>query len=326
MILPLFNFFWLTTFSNFAYHEYMGEKGQALLIVVLVMTVALTVGLAAVTRSIVNIRIATQEEQSQRAFSAAEAGIEETLRGCTGTSCPTPAPPVGGFSNRTTYKVDVVDVSGGAILVNGGNLVPQDEGTQVLLVPFDRLQERPFNNSDLYQGRIAVFWGNPAISDDCENPALEIMSITGTPGEPKLERFALDGCSARRANNQFSAPLTGTTIKGKAFKYKYELPQEKPNYTDGLLLRLIPIYHSGSLAVATNKPGKPLGDCGPSDDQSRCLPLQGAEITSTGKTTDQGTPEIQRKIRVFNSFPGLPTALFNYVIFSGGADLEAQTR
>lgn len=303
----------------------MGQKGQALLIIILVMTVTLTVGLAAVTRSIVNIRIATQEEQSQRAFSAAEAGIEETLRGCTGTSCPVPAAPAGGFTNRTTYSVDVKNVSGGEILINGGNLVPQDEGTQVLLVPFDRLQERPFNNSNLYQGRIAVYWGNPDISDDRENPALEIMSITGSPGDPELERFALDGSSSRGENNKFSEPteVGSFTVKGKSFKYKFDLPQSSPQYTDGLLLRLIPIYRSGSLAVATNMPGRPIGDCGSGGGQAKCLPLQGAEITSTGKTTDPGIPEIQRRIRVFNSFPGLPTALFNSVIFSGGAALES---
>ena len=80
----------------------MGERGQALLIVLLVMTVALTVGLSVATRTIVNVRITTQEEQSQRAFSAAEAGIEETLRTCT-TSCPVAQAPSGGFANNTTF-------------------------------------------------------------------------------------------------------------------------------------------------------------------------------------------------------------------------------
>ena len=52
------------------------QKGQILLLVVLVMTIALTIGLSLATRTITDIRTTTEEENSQRAFSAAEAGIE----------------------------------------------------------------------------------------------------------------------------------------------------------------------------------------------------------------------------------------------------------
>jgi Tfp pilus assembly protein PilX len=61
------------------------EKGQMLLIVVLIMVVALTVGLSIAARSLVNLKIATDDENSQRAFSAAEAGIERLIK----TDCST---------------------------------------------------------------------------------------------------------------------------------------------------------------------------------------------------------------------------------------------
>ena len=55
------------------------RQGQMLLVVVLTMIVALTVGLSVVSRTITNLRISRQSEESQRAFQAAEAGIEKTI-------------------------------------------------------------------------------------------------------------------------------------------------------------------------------------------------------------------------------------------------------
>src|SRR3990167_7914471 len=53
--------------------------GQILLIVVLAAVVSLTVGLSAISRTITNTRVTTEEANSQKALSAAEAGIEELL-------------------------------------------------------------------------------------------------------------------------------------------------------------------------------------------------------------------------------------------------------
>src|SRR5579885_3559975 len=56
------------------------QDGQAFLIVVLVMVIALTVGLSIASRTITNLRVSTEEENSQKAFSAAESGIEQALK------------------------------------------------------------------------------------------------------------------------------------------------------------------------------------------------------------------------------------------------------
>ena len=52
-----------------------------MLILVLITVVGLTIGLSLVSRTITDVRISSQIEQSGRAFSAAEAGVEEALRG-----------------------------------------------------------------------------------------------------------------------------------------------------------------------------------------------------------------------------------------------------
>lgn len=43
------------------------------------MVIALTIGLSIAARSIINLQTTTEEEISQRAFSAAEAGIERAI-------------------------------------------------------------------------------------------------------------------------------------------------------------------------------------------------------------------------------------------------------
>src|SRR3990172_86209 len=55
------------------------QGGQALLIVLLTMAVILTVVLSVVSRSVTDVTVTTYEEDALRAFSAAEAGIEEKL-------------------------------------------------------------------------------------------------------------------------------------------------------------------------------------------------------------------------------------------------------
>src|SRR3989344_3152201 len=71
----------------------MRESGQALLIVVLSLAVVLTVVLSILARSVTDIKLSTGSEESLRAFSAAEAGIERALIAgsgtvtCDGVSC-----------------------------------------------------------------------------------------------------------------------------------------------------------------------------------------------------------------------------------------------
>src|SRR3989338_9963487 len=67
------------------------QKGQAVLIVLLSLSVVLIIVLYIMSRSITDISLSSKEENSMRAFSAAEAGIERALVIGTGQS--------GGFDN-----------------------------------------------------------------------------------------------------------------------------------------------------------------------------------------------------------------------------------
>jgi len=56
------------------------KSGQVALTVLLVMVVVLTIGLSLISHSVTDISISKDEEEAMRAFSAAEAGIEEALK------------------------------------------------------------------------------------------------------------------------------------------------------------------------------------------------------------------------------------------------------
>lgn len=56
------------------------RKGQVAMVVVLVVLVGLTIGVAILGRSVTNVGISSQEEERARSFSAAEAGVEDALR------------------------------------------------------------------------------------------------------------------------------------------------------------------------------------------------------------------------------------------------------
>src|SRR3989344_2427210 len=55
------------------------KSGQILILVLLIVVVSLAVGLSVASRNLTNLRISTQTEESQRAFSAAEGGVEDVL-------------------------------------------------------------------------------------------------------------------------------------------------------------------------------------------------------------------------------------------------------
>src|SRR3989339_1641784 len=75
--------------DKMSYNNYMKNQqglprrqaGQVILILILVMAVALAIGISVIQRSLSDISTSSKVEQSSRAFSAAEAGIEKALRG-----------------------------------------------------------------------------------------------------------------------------------------------------------------------------------------------------------------------------------------------------
>lgn len=273
------------------------DSGQVLLIVVLVMVVFLVIGLSVVSRSIFNVRTAVDEEKSQRAFSAAEAGVEQALKAiksgnlnvgnCGGIICGQQL----NSADSTTQilKTTVTQISSDQILLNNGNQVLKDDGYDIWLSNYP-----DYSNPGNYT--LTLYWGDPSVADPCQNAALEVVVITGTKASPATSRFAYDPCTTRNGNGftAVSAAPSGTaTVGGKTFYFKQTLPA----ITSGILARVIPLYTSTPLAVVSGS--------------NISLPVQGSQIKSTG--VSGGTA---RQVTLFQGYPSLPSEFFPYILFS----------
>lgn len=256
------------------------EQGQALLIIVLVMVVMLTIGLSLASRTITTVKTTAEEENSQRAFSAAEAGIERTLQNNT--------PLTGSFSNNASYRTSVTTLAGSTFLINNGNQIFKDDGIDIWLSAYPTY-------ASPWSGRLSVYWGS---SDDVCTPnqltntmaALEIVVISGTVVAPRTAHFAYDPCPVRRGGNNLDRPGNGAIISGKNFSYDVTL-----DINSGLLARIIPLYTSTVVGIRADS----------------ALPTQGNIIESVGVAGDT-----QRKITVFKGYPKVPTEFFPYLLFS----------
>lgn len=259
------------------------EKGQVLLIMVLVMVISLTIGLSVVSKSITSLKTSTDEVNSQKALSAAEAGIEQSVKNNISIAN-------GSFFSDSNYSTTLTSVRGPDFLLNGGNPILQDEGLDLWLSNYSADPASIYTSP--WSGSLTIYWGDSSIG--CNNAALEVALISGSKAFPSLTRLALDPCLERSSSNHLEfAPLSSSTIPSfpsKNFYYKKTI-----TVSSGLIARIIPIYLNTHVAVSADVP----------------LPRQGSSISSIGKSGGA-----QRKVNVFQGYPAIPSEYFPYVLFS----------
>lgn len=294
---------------------YGREEGQALLIVVLVIVVALTVGLSLASRSITNLRNTTDEVNSQKAFSAAEAGVEQVIKSGTPITSPIDLGNNSQISSVGAQIISGAGSSGDEYLMNNGNPIFQDDGGDIWLSPHNDspLFKTPwgcgtgFASGSCGQSQtLSLYWGTN--TDPCAEPAVEVLVIASSSStNPQLNatmsRYVFDSCTARRTGgsypNNFSssfstvnATINGANGASRTFNYKVDIP-----ITNGLFVRVIPLYTAGVFGV-----------------KAANLPPQGQLITSTGTSGATGQQTI-RKVTFFQGYQSLPAELL-YALFS----------
>jgi Tfp pilus assembly protein PilX len=258
------------------------QRGQILLVIILFMVVILTIGLSLAARNITNISESTADENSQRAFSAAEAGIQVALEANQNISETNIDP-------QTTYKAEIQVIRDTEIALNNGMAIRKNNPADVWLSNYPGYQDK-------WSGELTVYWGNAASTDPCSEAALEIAVVSGTDmASPIMRQSAYDPCESRRSTNNFTAPEMASgsyTIDEKEYKYRAILA---PSISNGIIARIIPLYANALLGVS--------GDS--------ALPVQGRVIESIGSAGDT-----QRKIVVVQEHPKLPPEMFPYVLFT----------
>lgn len=271
------------------------QSGQIVLISLLVLSIATTIALSLIARSTTDVAISNQITESSRAFSAAEAGIEEALKTGAGTAGAQV------LTAGVSYAVAKADIGG----ASGAYVFPKkvSRGTTetVWLVGHNAdgtLLETPTYTSP----GIDVCW-----SAETTTPALSVAIFYKTAGgQYQVARGSYDPDSTRALANNFSGVTastggcgagTGTTYK-QTITFASFTPVITPASDTILMLRISPVYADANLAV----------------NATGALPLQGVKLESTGSTTTG----ITRKIVVYQQYRS-PPSVFDSVIYSQGS-------
>ncbi|MDO8619043.1 MAG: pilus assembly PilX N-terminal domain-containing protein [Candidatus Daviesbacteria bacterium] len=303
----------------------LNQKGQVLLILLLVMTVALAIGLSLVQRSATDISTSVKLEQSSRAFSAAEAGIEKALGGSGSTNF--------SLENNTTTAV----TDSGLLPADNQALeyppIGKEEIAHVWLA--DPNADFKVGSTGQYysQTSLDVYWGlsQSALVNDGEKPALEVTLVYKESGTYKFKKFYFDPAVQRVAGNGFMSPDgniftcgaavgkintifskdpgTGsysTLIRDRSFYCKAQLTGLTPTL---ILLRARIFYSNSSHPFAV----APLGNCSTDDLKPCSLPKQVKIILSKGTSGNA-----QRSVQLFKIDKVVPFFM-DYAIFSAAA-------
>lgn len=266
------------------------QSGQILLLTLLVLSVASTIALSLVGRITTDVAISNQVSESTRAFNAAEAGIEETLKlGLTGTKTLTP-----GLS-YTVNRSDIGGVAGDYVFsaktkvesVETLWLVNHDTSGSLLLTP------------TYTANYVDVCWSSEAIT-----PAMIVgIYVQVSGGGYQVARGAYDPDVNRASANNFSTvtATTGGCGANTQTTYRQRIRFSDfsidPSVTTVIAFRLLPVYSDTKIAI----------------DAPQAIPIQGYQVESSG-TTDAG---VTRKIVVDQPFK-TPPAIIDYVIYSQG--------
>lgn len=277
-----------------------GQNGQILLVVVLTMIVALTVGLSIAARIVTELKLSKQNEESQRAFQAAESGIQQTLVRQSSINIPINLGNNASFS--TTYAAD----NGKAIVMNNGQAVDQATGADVWLSDYSSDPALIFKNP-MGGGNpvvITMYWGSPAqtscasSSGDTAAPAIEIVLLQGPSGSPTVQKTVYESNGCSRINNAVAGTTSGGpfNLKNVNFLNSASLTFNGSALSNGLVMKVIPIFNSSIVGFQS---------------ASVDFPPQGSVVTSTGTSGDT-----VRKVAYYQSYPQLPLEVFPYSLLS----------
>lgn len=303
------------------------QKGQIVIILLLITLVALSVGLAITQRTLTNLTTSTQNEQASRAFSAADAGIERAIQASENDQ---------NFSSLSTFDVgpDSKASVTRVILPNPNQALeypPLGKETiaQFWLADPDNLSSAAYvnNDVDIYFGKFDL------LQTSNDSPAIEINAVIaeglGTPTVNYFsKRFYIDSnttsanrspkngftpvnqnCSGNYLINTSSSP--DATTADRRFRCRHTLtiinPASEPNKKPVMLrARLLYSNLNHQIAVA------------PSPLSSNSLPRQASLFRSTGISGQS-----QKTLQVFRLKYVVPN-FFEFSIFSSG-DIQKNT-
>lgn len=272
---------------------FKSENGQTVLVILLVMSVILTIGLSAASRSVTDIKISQQSQEAARAFWAAQAGLEEAMKGNVSIG-KSEEKEVGGVK----YWVDKKGMVGAEGFVFPDK-VNAEESVTLWLLPHNETTGEINFLAGGYNGNINLYWGDPessTISD--QTPAIEATLVYGEGSLYKMQKFTFDPNTGRNPLSHFEAANSGEfTLNGQTFSFSSgEI--NLSDYSNPYLLQLRLHYNVRPQILGVKAAG---------------LPEQGYCYDSSGEVAESGITRRLNQCRLWQILP----QVFDNVVFSG---------
>lgn len=249
------------------------QRGQILLITIMLVATVLTVVLAVTFKSTTETQITKLEEESQKALSAAEAGVEVALQQNVGSSVSIASLPNfsgSGFTGQATVGT-IADSK------FASPLLQKDQQYTFYLSDYPGFTN-PLN------GTLSVYFMSE--QPNCPGPSLELTLLSSTN---TVTRRLADPCNLINKPSQDLISTTGSySLGGYSFAYRSE---NIPVINQSVLI-------VRSLSASTRVGLERIGGGN--------LPIQGKYVTSEAKSP----AGVSKKVQLFQSFPQIPAEFF----------------
>jgi hypothetical protein len=323
------------------YQNKNSQKGQILIVFLLVLVIGLAIALSIASRSVTDVQQTTTSDESNRAYFAAEAGVENALKKIEDGSITTSTIASGGgkdttaslnltSTNRSNSDVSVKDLSiaSGVVFEYPASL-SKDEVAQVnLMENFNNVTTacspgcvsakgiRPGDTLDIY-------WDE---SGSTKQPAIEVSIVTcdapcTNSSNFNMYKMAFDPSAAVHGNNFCTGGAIGvggvqTTNLGNSINFRYRVSMTlTSNVYSGFSCPANDVVTGGQAPVLARV--RMLYESGIKlavGNGANRLPNQGYQVESLGKTGSG----VARKLIVNRLYPSLP-AVFDYVLYNGSS-------
>lgn len=256
-------------------HQY----GQVLLITVMLLATAITIVMTVAFNTTTETQISLLEQESQKALSAAEAGLELALQNSPGASVS-----LDGLGLGVTGKAEVLTATSSDFV---SPLVQKDETYTFYLGNYQIASPAGFI-SPYFNGDILFYFGAQCeMSGELQGSVLEITQVKNNN---TLNRFLIDPCNyMNKVTPSIGVAAGPFMIQNTSLFYK-STPITISGDTKLLLVRAL--YNGTKIAIV--------------NPDSIKLPLQGKTVVSEAKTQSGVT----KRIQLFQSYPQIPTDFF----------------
>ena len=203
------------------------KRGQVLVLVLLVVVVALAVGLSVASRNLTNLRTTTQTEQSQRAFNAAEGGIESIL------------PDLAAAAVVGSQKIPVGDLE--------ANVTVNKENVYYWTIPVGEVGQVKLDGATGSPTQIQIEWAPTGSTEDGNAASIELTKVSQSGGSFSQDRWVYAGGSAASSGNE-----TGFDPLTISCSAEYTKCVRIPFSSTDLILRIRPFWNQATVKVTSD--------------------------------------------------------------------------